>query len=271
LKFDPKFIDGTGTAPVAVLRFHPEADRFPMMGDEEFDLLVEDIGETGLQNPIVLHEEQILDGRNRYLACLKAGVPPKFVEFDGNDPVAFVYSVNVHRRHLTMEHKLNLVTRLLVESPERSDRAIAKLTQVHHKTVGRARAELEARGAGRHVETRVDSKGRFYPSRKGKAPVSVGSSIGLDEAEPESCVLASASGLRGGDINRYVNELLRILGVEKKRIAALPRASRAALARRFLELVDITLEDLRPIEGGVPDLEDGFRLGAHRELSDEHA
>jgi hypothetical protein len=270
LEFNRKFIEGAGTAPVALLRFHPEADRFPMMGDEEFDLLVEDVGENGLQNPIVLHDGLILDGRNRYLACLKAGVSVKTVEFDGKDPVAFVYSVNAHRRHLTMEHKLNLATRLLVESPERSDRAIAKLVQVHHKTVGRVRAELEARGAGRHVESRVDSKGRLYPSRKGKAALSVASSIGRDEAEPESWALASTSRLHGGDINRNVNELLRILGAEKKRIAALPIASRAALARRFLELVDISFGDLRPISE-VPAFTDGFHLSAPTELSDEHA
>ena len=270
MEFDHKFFENTGTSPQAQLTFHRHADRMPMMGDEEFDQLVENIKEIGLQNPIVLYEGQILDGRNRYLACIKAGVPPKSVEFDGEDPIAFVHAVNVHRRHLTVEQKLDLVAKLLVESPERSDRAIAKLAQLHHKTVGRIRAELEARGTGRHVEPRVDSKGRFYPAHKErKAAASTVSLIEPDDVEPESWVLACADGLRHGDINHKINALLRILGAEKKRIAGLPIVSRSALARRFHDIVDVTVEDLRPIVS-VPDCVDGFRLGAHTEVSDEH-
>ena len=180
MEFDPEFLKRTETSQQALFTFHQHADRMPMMGDEEFDQLVENLKEIGLQNPIVLYEGQILDGRNRYLGCVKAGVPLKFIEFDGEDPVAFVHAVNVHRRHLTVEQKLDLVSKLLAESPERSDRTIAKLAQVHHKTVGRVRSELEARGAGRHVESRVDTKGRFYPAHKErKAPVSSVSLIDL--------------------------------------------------------------------------------------------
>lgn len=267
MKVDPKFFEGTGTASRALLKFHSEADRFPMMGDEEFDLLVNDILEHGLQNKIVLYEEQILDGRNRYLACLKADIEPEFVEFTGKDPVAFVYSVNVHRRHLSVEQKLDLVDRLLTEAPERSDRVIAKLAQLHHKTVGRRRAELEARGAGRHAKSRIDSKGRLYPAHKErKAPVAPVSLMEPDDGEPASWVLDCEAGLRRGDINRQVNALLNILGVEKKRLSALPKPLRAALARRFIALVDITPEDLRPVDS-VPAFADGFCLGVQAEAS----
>jgi hypothetical protein len=269
LEFDPKFIEGTGTSPQALLTFHREAGRFPMMGNEEFDQLVDNIKEIGLQNPITVCEGQILDGRNRYLACIKAGVLPEFVEFKGKDPVAFVYAVNVQRRHLTVEQKLDLVAKLLTEFPERSDRGIARLAQVHHKTVGRVRAQLEAGGAGRHVEARVDSKGRCYPvHRERKAPVAPVSLIEPDDAEPESWVLACARALRRGDTNRTVNELLDILGAEKKRITALPKTSRSALVRRFLAVVDITLDDLRPIIS-VPVMDGALLRELSRDL--EHA
>jgi DNA-binding Lrp family transcriptional regulator len=271
LKFDPKFFQGTGTSPQDRLTFHPEAERFPMMGDEAFDLLVEDIRETGLQNKIVLYDEQILDGRNRYLACLKAGIEPEFEEFTGKDPVAFVYSVNVHRRHLSFEQKLDLIDKLLAEAPERSDRAIAKLAQVHHKTVGRRRAELEERGAERHVEKRIDSKGRSYPAHnEHKAPVALVSLTEPDDGKPASWVFGCAAGLRHGDLNRNVNVLLNLLGVEKEKLATLPKPSRAALARRFNALVDIVPEDLRPVDG-VPAFADGFCLGARTEAGDEQS
>jgi hypothetical protein len=49
----------------------------------------------------VLLDGMVLDGWHRYLACAKAGVEFKAMNFDGADPVAFVISRNLHRRHLT--------------------------------------------------------------------------------------------------------------------------------------------------------------------------
>lgn len=84
------------------IEFHPIANLFPMMEGEPFNGLVEDIRNNGLIDPIWLYDEKILDGRNRYMACLAAKVEPSFRTFqgDGMDALKFVLSVNLQRRQL---------------------------------------------------------------------------------------------------------------------------------------------------------------------------
>jgi len=86
------------------LEFHALADLFPLLEGEEFDRLVADINQKGLlENIVTTPDGLILDGRNRYLACLEAGVEPKF-EITKEPPekwLDFVISKNVRRRQLT--------------------------------------------------------------------------------------------------------------------------------------------------------------------------
>lgn len=86
--------------PSAMLRFHEAANIFPM-DDEHLDELAKDIKAQGQQIPIELMGGTILDGRRRYMACRIAGVEPKFRDVHPEDPVAYVLSLNLHRRHLT--------------------------------------------------------------------------------------------------------------------------------------------------------------------------
>lgn len=88
--------------PACVTGVHPAAALFPLMHGGELDLLVADIAQNGLREPIVLAGGLILDGRNRLHACELAGVAPRFVEWDGDggSPLSFVLSRNLHRRHL---------------------------------------------------------------------------------------------------------------------------------------------------------------------------
>jgi len=61
------------TQPIREYEFHPLADMFPLIEGEDFDQLVEDIGNRGILSPIILYEGKILDGRNRYRAAKEAG------------------------------------------------------------------------------------------------------------------------------------------------------------------------------------------------------
>jgi hypothetical protein len=75
--------------------------------------LENDIRENGLRFPIVLLDGLVLDGRNRYRACKTVGVEPRFQDFNGNgDPVAFIVSVNVKRRHLNTSQRAMIAAKL---------------------------------------------------------------------------------------------------------------------------------------------------------------
>lgn len=80
---------------------HPLCTLFPRLAGAEFEALKADIAANGLRQPIVLHDGMILDGGNRYRACLEAGVKPTFAKFSGGNLVSFVLSANMHRRHLS--------------------------------------------------------------------------------------------------------------------------------------------------------------------------
>jgi hypothetical protein len=146
--------------------FHPLANMFLLMQGEAFDALVKDVDERGLELPIILHEGKILDGRNRYRACLKAGVAPNFHTYAGNDPLSYVVSANLHRRHLSSEQKRDLIAKFLKAKPELSDRGIGRLAKADGKTVASVRAEEETRAEIPHVEKRTDTKGREQPAKK---------------------------------------------------------------------------------------------------------
>ena len=80
---------------------HPLCPAFPRMDDDAFAALKADIQANGLQQPVITLDGQILDGAHRYRACTELGIEPYLDEYIGKDPVAFVISANLHRRHMT--------------------------------------------------------------------------------------------------------------------------------------------------------------------------
>lgn len=84
---------------------HPLAEMLPMMDGREWEVFVQDVRTNGIQHPIVMLDGQILDGRNRFKASQELAIPCPTVEFDGTDPLGYVMSSNLHRRHLTTKQR----------------------------------------------------------------------------------------------------------------------------------------------------------------------
>jgi hypothetical protein len=136
------------------LEFHPFAEVFPLMTPAEADELKVDIKAHGLRDDIVLYRGKILDGRNRYLACNDLHIVPRYVEYVGPNPLAFVVSKNWHRRNLTDSQRSMVAGKLVTlrdgqtaaklgkfaEVPPVTTELAAKLMQVSPRSVTAARA-----------------------------------------------------------------------------------------------------------------------------------
>ena len=69
----------------------PLAMLFPDMTEAGFKGLVTSIQDRGLLEEITVWRGQIIDGRHRYAACIRAGVKPRFEHLpDDADPVQYV-------------------------------------------------------------------------------------------------------------------------------------------------------------------------------------
>jgi ParB-like chromosome segregation protein Spo0J len=135
------------------LTTHPMVqDLFP---PAELEALAADIKLNGLKEPICLFEDKILDGNNRYKAFLKAKIEytlkdEHFYQFDPKnqgDPLTFVISANLHRRHLTESQRAivaaKIVTMKLGDNQHKSSKVsnadAAKMLGVGEATVKMAK------------------------------------------------------------------------------------------------------------------------------------
>jgi N6-adenosine-specific RNA methylase IME4 len=136
--------------PPGELETHPLANIFPLLEGAAFEELVADIKTHGLREEIVLVGRQILDGRHRYRASIAANVEPRFKQYTGNDPVAFVISANLRRRHLSESQRAMVAAKLATlrlganqHSEGPSIEGASKLLNIGHASVERARKVLD--------------------------------------------------------------------------------------------------------------------------------
>jgi len=81
---------------------HPLSAAFPPMSDEELQNLKDSIDVVGVQNPIVIYEDKIIDGWHRYKVANELRLPcPTVYLAEDIDPQDFVLANNKARRHLT--------------------------------------------------------------------------------------------------------------------------------------------------------------------------
>jgi hypothetical protein len=272
-----------------ILPVHPAAETYPLLEHDDLMELGRDIQANGLRVPIVLFQTKsrwfLLDGRNRLDSMEAVGLhvvrsktmpkgdrrPPLVDELLKNsrtisgdaferriDPYDFAISSNLHRRHLTRAQKHELISKLLKATPERRNRATAKLVGVSDKTVRFVRRKLEATAEIPRLEKiRIDGKARIALFVEPVAPL--GDSFVMpnltapkQEVIPPEIFMISAA-LESPETNAA--ELLADVGRQLREargslVANVPLRRRAVFVRDCMETLDIILSDLRDITLG---------------------
>jgi len=97
------------------MKWHIYSELFPMLDDGDLQKLADDIAANGQHEPVIVDEKGlILDGRNRSAACTLAGITPTTRVFKGDDAekLAYVLSLNLHRRHLDTAQRAMVADKL---------------------------------------------------------------------------------------------------------------------------------------------------------------
>ena len=156
-------------------KVHPATDLFPMMEAEELAKLGADIKKNGLREQVKFYQDGdkkvvIIDGRNRLEAMERVGINPgpgclaEIKTGNGFNPVAYIISLNIRRRHLTKRQQADLivaalkagekVSRQLGGKPKKGGRPKSKL-KADAVAAGKKRASANARWNARSPRMRA--------------------------------------------------------------------------------------------------------------------
>lgn len=124
--------------------FHERSSVFPLIEGDDFESLVEDIKEFGQLEEGALFKGKILDGRNRYRACKILNIPFRAKEYSGKmDPLDYIISQNLHRRHLNKAQRSEIGLLLLEEEEKKAKERKAKIDVEIGKAVGKGMGKSE--------------------------------------------------------------------------------------------------------------------------------
>lgn len=117
------------------------------MSLEERDALAKDIKKNGQRLKILLLGGKIIDGRNRYLACIQHGIEPKVVDVNSAaDPKTVITSLNFLRRHWSTKERAEFAARMNLAKKASNDAfteaELAEQFNISRRTIQRKKAEI---------------------------------------------------------------------------------------------------------------------------------
>ncbi len=164
------------------MKIHPVAELFPMLEPIELRELADDIKAHGLQQPITMQGDVLLDGRNRHAACKLAHVEFRSQQYKGDSPVAFIIGANLRRRHLNTGQKVALgleIEPYFAEEAEkrlhlakgRGVKGVEKVPQVKSRDQAASAVGVSGKTLSKAKAIKAKSPERFARIKAGKLSV----------------------------------------------------------------------------------------------------
>ena len=151
--------------------------QLPSLPYEQFTALKGNIAVNGVLVPILVDSEgptrRIIDGNYRKRIADELGYDcPEIVKAGLTDEEerTLARCLNLARRELSQQQRRQLVADQLQETPNRSNRLIAKQLGVHHATVAAMRSSLEGTGQIIQFERTIGADGKSRPASRTTAP-----------------------------------------------------------------------------------------------------
>jgi N6-adenosine-specific RNA methylase IME4/predicted DNA-binding protein (UPF0251 family) len=188
------------------MEFHALANIFPLLEGCEFDDLVADIESCGVKQAIITHDAKILDGRNRWrayqVASSRANVPlPLFENYEGDDPLSLVISLNMKRRHMTESQRAMVAAKLAnMRQGERTD-----LASIEAMSQADAADKMRVSRSAVQRATKVQTQGTpevIAAVESGEITVSDAATIVDRPADTQNNILISARENFGGKLQK---------------------------------------------------------------------
>lgn len=206
---------------VQQLEFHPAANVFPVLESAALRELADDIRAHGLREPITLLDGKVLDGRNRHDACLIAGVEPTFNEFNGDDAIAFVISMNLRRRHLDASQRAMVAAELAnMRQGERTDLKPAPVQKVSRKAAAAALHVSERSVASAAVVRDQGAPELVKTVEAGDIPVKTASGLARAPVEDQREFIKNLPRDEGGKLMPNAKKLAKAQAGRSQRRAA---------------------------------------------------
>ena len=208
--------------PEAALAFHSLSNLFPLIEGAAFEELVADVRQHGVREPVVLYEGKILDGRHRYRASILAGIECPTRVYDGDDPLGYMISLNLKRRHLNESQRAMVAARLAnmrqgartdlrpsANLPEVGQPAAATMLNVSERLLRSAKAVQQDVGAAPELVAAVE---------RGNLAVSVAVHAIRLPAEDQREIASCAEAGEANVVRKLVKQRLR--GEREARLGA---------------------------------------------------
>lgn len=245
---------------------HPLGALFPPMGDVEYQSLQNGMKENGFDpaHPIILYENQILEGNHRYTAAKATKTEPVFKDFEklsfAGSPIDYVMQENLRRRNLTPS-QLSMIGADLVDKMEMAEKLAKEESpanlQAGAKQAKKSTGEKVKKAASQvKVSPRSVATARSIAKKNPKAAKEVKrGEKSLHRAARETEEKVSAAQAKTEEYEKAVERIDKVYG--QNSTSKLAEANGRLKAKHILELSNLDKDEMKRLR---PFLENGFTL-----------